>query len=117
MRFRFTEKRVPHLVTSGLYCPGIDWGYKGLHIVQDFGDYIIFKILGHKAWCGQGQQKYYETVYFVAQVLSWDAEYVTVDEQEKEYPGHQWRQCIARFIKLIEKRQCFKDPSTNGDKS
>lgn len=105
MRFRFTEQKHwlnPH--SEGLYVPGWDFGPKGLHIVKDFGEYLILKNPGHTGWSGIGMTEYYPTNYRIVKVIKWDAKYNYADEIGKSVePGQKWRACIADLTAQVEK--------------
>lgn len=107
MKFRFTER--DHWLNpynKGLYTPGIDWGPKGLHIVKDFGEYLILKNPGHTGWSGIGMTDYYPTDYCIVKVIKWDSEFNYVERIGRPVePGQKWRACIARLIELVEAKQ------------
>lgn len=105
MRFRFTERG--HWLNpsgKGLYTPGWDFGPGGLHIVKDFGEYLILKNPGHTGWSGIGTTDYYPTNYRIVKVLKWDAEYNYVEEIGRgAEPGQKWRACVADLTAQVEK--------------
>jgi len=106
MKFRFTERGHWLNPRPGLYVPGWDFGPKGLHIIKDFGEYLILKNPGHTGWSGIGMTNYYPTDYRIVRVMYWDAEYTYVEEVDRPVePGRKWRACIARLTALVEQRQ------------
>ena len=104
MRFRFKDGKHWANTRSGLYVPGIDFGYTGIHIVKDFGKYLILKNPGQTAWSGVGMTSYYPANYRIVKVVWWDSQYTCVEEIGREIePGQKWRACIADMTAQIER--------------
>jgi hypothetical protein len=97
-RYRFKERGAD----KPLRTPGIDWGWRGLYIVEDYGSHLILKNPGHTGWAGIGQVDYYPSRYFIVKVVSWDSEYTTVEIVHSFEPGRKWRSCIAHAREIID---------------